>query len=56
MCRCSKKKNKKVIILIFLQFRNGGSVSRGFQLWAQGEIPKSLFIEDLIEDNFRDFA
>lgn len=44
MCRCSKKKNNKmVIILIFLQLRNGGSVSRGFQLWAQGEIPKSLF-------------
>lgn len=51
-----EKNNKMLIILIFLQLRNGGSVSRGFQLWAQGEIPKSFFIEDLIEDNFRDFA
>lgn len=49
-----EKNNKMLIILIFLQLRNGGSVSRGFQLWAQGEIPKSF--EDLIEDNFRDFA
>ena len=51
-----EKNNRMLIILFFLQLRNGGSVSRGFQLWAQGETPMSLFIEDLIEDNLRAFA